>query len=231
MSESEASPPGLWNGQALHWLALALLLGLVSLGWHYLGRPHPFWFGLAVASPILHQVYVWLAWRLQLRSGLTERVLGFRFYLLLFFVLLASRYLTLLLLAWFDRETLDIAMPIRVALTLPLLALGGYAGYCVRRYFGFVRAAGADHFETGYRHMPLVDRGIFRLTANGMYVFAFLLFWAIAFGFDSSAALLVAAFSHGYIWVHYFATEKPDMEYLYRNRAAGDSWAEDPRGG
>ena len=221
------SPPGLWNGQGLHYLALAILLVLVNAGWDYLDRPYPFWFWLAVSSPILHQIYVWLAWRLQLLSGLTERVLGFRFYLRVFFVLLASRYLTLLVLAWFDRETLDIAMPIRLALTLPLLALGGYAGYSVWRYFGFVRAAGADHFDARYRHMPPVNQGVFRITANGMYVFAFLLFWAIAIGFASSAALLVAAFSHVYIWIHFFATEKPDMAYLYENRTAGESYSAD----
>jgi len=48
-----------------------------------------------------------------------------------------------------------------------------------------------------------------------MYVFAFLLFWALGVGCDSSAALLVAAFSHAYIWVHFHATEKPDMRFLY----------------
>jgi hypothetical protein len=39
-------------------------------------------------------------------------------------------------------------------------------------------------------------------------------FW-IAVGFNSSAALAVAAFSHAYIWVHFYATEKPDMDFLY----------------
>jgi len=36
-----------------------------------------------------------------------------------------------------------------------------------------------------------------------------------AIGFDSSAALVVFVFSHPYIWVHYFAVEKPDMRFLY----------------
>ena len=39
----------------------------------------------------------------------------------------------------------------------------------------------------------------------------------------SSSALLVAAFSHVYIWIHYFATEKPDMQYLYGNPGASES--------
>ena len=87
--------------------------------------------------------------------------------------------------------------------------------YSVQRYFGMVRASGADHFDARYRKMPFVKAGIFRFTNNGMYVYAFLLFWALAVGFNSAAALIVAAFSHAYIWVHFFATEKPDMDYLY----------------
>ena len=31
----------------------------------------------------------------------------------------------------------------------------------------------------------------------------------------SKLAMIVAAFQTVYIWVHYFATEKPDMEHLY----------------
>lgn len=85
----------------------------------------------------------------------------------------------------------------------------------VRKYFGFKRAAGADHFDPAYRDLPLVNEGIFRFTNNGMYLFGFFLFWAVAIGFDSKSALAVAAWSHAYIWVHWFATEKPDMEYLY----------------
>ena len=87
--------------------------------------------------------------------------------------------------------------------------------YSVKRYFGLPRAAGADHFDAKYRNLPLVKKGIFRFTDNGMYLYAFLLFWAIAIGFDSIVALIVTAFSHVYIWVHFYATEKPDMEYLY----------------
>ena len=49
-----------------------------------------------------------------------------------------------------------------------------------------------------------------------MYLYAFLMFWTIAIGFNSMAAVIVAAFSHVYIWVHYYATEKPDMDFLYQ---------------
>lgn len=78
-----------------------------------------------------------------------------------------------------------------------------------------VRAAGADHFDSGYRNMPLVKKGIFQFTNNGMYLYAFFLFWAIAIGFNSITAVTVAAFSHAYIWVHFYATERPDLDFLY----------------
>ena len=93
--------------------------------------------------------------------------------------------------------------------------IGVYAMYSVMRFFGMARAAGADHFDPRYRSTPFVREGIFRFTSNGMYLYAFLLFWAIAVGFNSTVALTVAAFSHAYIWVHFYATEKPDMDFLY----------------
>lgn len=30
-----------------------------------------------------------------------------------------------------------------------------------------------------------------------------------------TAGLAIALFNHHYIWVHYFATERPDMEEIY----------------
>ena len=40
-----------------------------------------------------------------------------------------------------------------------------------------------------------------------MYVLRFVLLWMPAFLFQSSNPLVIAAFSHVYIWVHNFATE------------------------
>jgi len=186
-----------------------------------MGQPYPALFWLAVAVPVVHQVFVWLAWRLELRSALTGKVLGFRGYLVIFFILFGGRFITLFILAWADRGSLHLAPLPRVFLTGLLALLGVYAMYSVMRYFGLARAAGADHFDLTYREMPLVRQGIFRFTRNGMYLYAFLLFWAIAIGLDSRAALAVAAFSHAYIWIHFYATEEPDMRFIYA-AAAGD---------
>lgn len=207
--------PGLWVGQSLHFASLVSLLALVWVAWKYLGEPYLVAFWIAITFPIVHQVFVWLAWRLELRSSTTSNAIGFCGYLVWFFLLFGGRFISLLALAWMDRGSLKLAvLPQAIATTL-LALLGIYTMYSVKRYFGFARAAGADHFDPKYRDMPLVKEGIFRFTSNGMYVYGFLLFWAIAIGLNSSAAVTVAAFSHAYIWVHFHATEKPDMDFLY----------------
>ncbi len=90
-----------------------------------------------------------------------------------------------------------------------------YTLYSVVRYFGITRACGIDHFDPSYPDLPMVRDGIFRFTSNAMYTFAFLLLWAIAVAAASWATLVVAMFSHAYIWVHYFCTERPDMRLIY----------------
>ena len=212
---SGKSPPHIWVGQLLHFFCLGILLVLTWAAWIYLGKPFPGTFWIAMAVPIAHQLFVWLAWRLELRSAQISQTIGFRGYVILFFLLFGGRFISLIVLAWMDRGSLQLTFLPQVIVTVMLVLPGIYAMYSVQRYFGMMRASGADHFDSRYRTMPLVDEGIFRFTKNGMYLYAFLLFWAIAIGFNSAAALVVAAFSHAYIWVHYYATEKPDMDYLY----------------
>ena len=67
--------------------------------------------------------------------------------------------------------------------------------------------------------LPIL-KGIFRFTRNGMYVYGFLILWVPALWWASVAALTAALFNHLYIWVHYFATEKPDMARIYSGRGA-----------
>jgi hypothetical protein len=209
------TPPGLWTGQGFHAISLAVLLALVWILWKSLGEPFPLAFWTALAFPIIHQVYVWLAWRVELLSGATSNAIGFKGYVACFFLLFGGRFVSLIVLAWLDRGSLQLPLIAQTGIAVAFTAIGVYAMYSVMRYFGMARAAGADHFDPNHRNMPFVKEGIFRFASNGMYLYAFLLFWAIAVGFNSSAALLVAAFSHAYIWVHFYATEKPDMDFLY----------------
>lgn len=207
--------PSIWSGQGLNTFCLMALLAVTSVIWTYLGKPYPGLFWIAVSFPIVHQVFVWLAWRLELRSAVTSKIIGFRGYLVFFFLLFGGRFVSLFALAWADRGSLHLGASQQIFITGIFSVLGIYAMYSVSRYFGLKRAAGADHFDPRYRDMPFVRQGIFRFTSNGMYLYAFLLFWAIAIGFNSSAALSVAAFSHTYIWVHFYSTEKPDMDFIY----------------
>lgn len=211
-------PPNLWSGQLLHFLALAVLLSLTWFLWIKIGRPFPFLFWLTISVPIVHQIFVWLTWRMELKSRAVSNSIGFKAYLVVFFLLLIGRPLTLFLLARIDQGSLGMENLPRTIISVALFVPAMYTMYSVKRYFSFMRAAGADYFDLKYRNMPLVKKGMFKYSSNSMYVFGFMMFWAIAIAFDSKAALLASAFGHAYIWVHYLATEKPDMDYLYRQR-------------
>jgi protein-S-isoprenylcysteine O-methyltransferase Ste14 len=211
--------PSLWSGQFLHLVALVVLLGLTWVLWTKIVRPFPFLFWLSISVPIAHQVFVWVTWRIELKSQAVTNSIGIKMYLVIFFILLISRPIAFLLLAWADRESLGLDIIARTIISAAFLLPAVYTMYSVKNYFGFVRAAGADHFDEKYRKMPLVKKGMFKYSTNSMYVFGFLMFWGFAIAFDSKAALLAGAFGHAYIWVHYLATEKPDMNYLYGERA------------
>jgi protein-S-isoprenylcysteine O-methyltransferase Ste14 len=100
----------------------------------------------------------------------------------------------------------------------------------VGRYFSYRRALGIDHFDASYRTKPFVREGIFRFTRNGMYTFGLMIVWLPGLIWASKAALLSAAFSHLYIWVHYFCTELPDMRRIYGEaRADGVAEQGDPK--
>ncbi len=172
---------------------------------------------MVVASAVAHQVYVWLAWRMELYAGAITRAFGksgFRIYKAVFGVLGLSR-LTIIPLAIANRGTIDLPGILQWGLSALFLALSVYLFYSVIRYFGIDRAAGLDHFDSEARRRPLVEEGIFRYTSNGMYVFGFLLLWVPGLVLESAAAILAAAFQHAYIWVHYYCTEKPDMRFIY----------------
>ena len=202
------------SGQFLHFLALSLLLAITWYGWRYIGSPYPLLFWSTVGVPIVHQIFVWIAWRKEISKSL-----GFKTYQVIFFILLAARPVVHTILAWADQDSLGLNDISRIILAIILFIPGIYTMYSVKKYFGLLGASGADHFDPKYRNMPLVKKGVFKYSGNAMYVYGFLLFWSIAIALDSKAALLTSAFGHAYIWVHYYATEKPDMDYLYRTNS------------
>lgn len=132
-----------------------------------------------------------------------------------FAVIGVLRFVVVFLLAIANRDTL---LPDSVVLKLLAVGLAipaAYLLYSVKRYFGFKRAFGIDHFDANNRSMPFERRGIFRFTRNGMYVYGFLILWVPGLWFGSLATVCAAVFSHLYIWVHYYSTELPDMKRIY----------------
>ena len=183
------------------------------------GYPTLYWLLLALLIPILHQIYVVLCWRLELYTQRLSVWFGekaFAFYKRWFTILILSRPITLVLLALSNKNTLVLDPYIALGIVVVLLIPSLYLFYSVKRYFGFDRAFGIDHFQPEkFRNVPLVNKGIFRFTDNGMYTCGFLLLYLPALIWLSQAALLVALFQHLYIWVHHYCTEKPDMKVIY----------------
>ena len=216
----------LFERQWIHALSLVVLLGLLGRvsnlesaqtgNFGNLGSINLLY--LAAGIAVTHQVFVWLCWRLELHYSWLTRLFGrygFRFYATGFTILVILRVAAVLILAVINQGTLDMPSETLRALAIVALVPATYLFYSVKRYFGFRRALGLDHFDKSYRLLPKVREGIFRITPNGMYTFGFLLIWIPGLWFASTAALFAAMFNHLYIWVHYFATERPAMHRIY----------------
>ncbi|MFP4511073.1 MAG: methyltransferase [Spirochaetaceae bacterium] len=205
--------------QGLHAVLLLVLLAITLLlirlpgmrSGSLAGTGTEVWFAIALAVPVLQQLYVALVWRLQLAYGNQS----FRVYLLVFFVLFVLRMMSTIALAVANAGSLDLALGVRVAAAAFVSIPALYLFYSVWRYFGFLRAAGADHFDERYRTMPLVREGIFRYTSNGMYTYGLLALYIPGLITGSAAALTVALFQHAYVWVHYWCTELPDLRTIH----------------
>ena len=215
-----------FEGQALHFVLLILLLGLLWLAalaepvsqgslW---GVTTPVWLWVAVWSAVAHQVYVWFCWRAELHGGLFTRLFGrraFFVYAVPFGLIGLLRFAAVFFLAASNSGTLTLppsALKILAAVLLPPFI---FTAWSAARYFPIARALGADHFYEECRGAPLVREGIFRRSPNAMYLYGFLILWSAALWRGSMAALAAAAFNHVYIWIHYYCAELPDMRRIY----------------
>jgi magnesium-transporting ATPase (P-type) len=173
------------------------------------------WFNAALIVAIVHQTYVWVMWRSELCWSWVSRNFSFPLYRVGFVILFLSRFAFVILLAIADTGSLFEPTTLSGLIAGLLFLPAAYTLYSVARYFGFSRATGADHFDPEYRIKPFVRKGIFRLIPNAMYTLAMLLFWSLAIAAGSKATLAVAIYYHLIIWVHYFCTERPDMDVIY----------------
>ena len=176
------------------------------------------WIWWSIAFPVLHQVWVVICWRLELHHQWLTRNLGewgFRIYAAGFALFSAGRIYTMVAVSIADRGSLDLSPILLKAIALLIAVPALYLFYSVSRFFGYRRALGIDHFDPEYRTKPFVREGIFRFTRNGMYTFGMAAFWIPGLVWASKAGLLSAAFTHAFIWLHYFCTERPDMRRIY----------------
>jgi len=178
------------------------------------------WLSLAIASSILHQIYVVICWRFELHFKSISKIFGdksFTIFKIGFLLLILSRPVTILLLAFANAGTLNIGSTFSYLIAAVLLVPVVYLFYSLKKYFGIDRAVGIDHFyPQKFKNTTIVKEGIFKYSSNAMYVFGFGLFYIIAILFKSKGALLAALFHHIYIWIHYYFTELPDMKVIYK---------------
>jgi len=215
-----------------HWHLLTLLILLTGI-YYYVkqdsslligelwGIPTSTWFYLAILSPILHQLYVLVGWRLELFYNSISKVFGkngFNLFKIGFAILILSRLLTISLLAFSSANTLPVNKLLAYGIAGILFIPTVYLFYSVKKYFGMDRAFGIDHFyPAAAKKEPFVKKGIFQYTDNGMDIFGFFILWIPSLLLLSKAALLVALFNHVYIWVHYYFTELPDIKVIYED--------------
>ena len=182
------------------------------------GRTTRVWYELAVAVPIVHQAYVMVVWRWQLVAHGPTRLLGaiaFPLYGVGFMLFFALRLVTVVLLAISNGGSLAMPRALATALGILISVPSLYVLYSVVRYFGLPRAMGADHFDPAFRKRGLERRGAFRFVPNAMYVAGLMGHYLPGLIWGSSAALLLGAFNHAYVWVHFLSVEKPDMQVIY----------------
>ena len=180
----------------------------------FLGTSASSWFMIAMSIPIIHQTYVWICWRSELCWKSVSNTIGFKGYVIFFFILIISR-LSAIVLCFVDYGSLYKPGLLSWIISIILFIPGAYTMYSVKKYFGFLRAAGADHFDPQYRDMPFEKRGIFKWSPNAMYVFAIGIPFAFAVATGSQSMFVVAIYTYISIWLHYFCTEKEDFKVIY----------------
>ena len=174
------------------------------------------WFMIAMSIPLIHQTYVWICWRSELCWRSISNTIGFKGYIIFFFILIISR-LSAIVLCFVDYGSLYKPGWLAWILGLILFIPGAYTMYSVKKYFGFLRAAGADHFDPKYRNLPFEKRGIFKWTPNAMYVFAIGIPFSFAVATGSKSMFVISIYTYISIWLHYFCTEKEDFKVIYGN--------------
>ena len=182
----------------------------------FLGISVKNWFLFSMMTPLIHQSYVWLCWRSELCWKIISRTIGFKVYVIIFFILAILRLSSIGLCfadygSWFTPGWM--AWIVAILIFVPFV----YTIYSIKKYFGFLRATGKDHFDPSYKNIPFEKRGIFKWSSNAMYTFAVAVFFGFAISAGSKAMFIFAVYTYIGGWLHYFCTEKEDFKIIYEN--------------
>ncbi|MEN8136302.1 MAG: methyltransferase [Thermodesulfobacteriota bacterium] len=208
-------------------LLLAAVFASALFGYDFIAVPHGQWLGLStrqwflivIITPVVHQFYIWLCWRGELYFKALSRIFGdhaYSVFSIIFLLLIGIRFFSIFAVCVADYQSLSMPFVTRLIAAFILHLPAMYAMYSVLQYFGFERIPGEDHFAPEkYRNKPFVQQGMYKYSANVMYVYAGLIFWAAAILCGSKAGLIASAYMYATVWTHYFCTEKPDIKYIY----------------
>ncbi len=182
----------------------------------FIGISAKSWFLFSMITPLLHQGYVWLCWRSELCWKTISRTIGFKAYAVIFIIIMILRLSSIGLCfadygTWFTPGW--IAWILSTLIFIPFI----YTIYSIKKYFGFMRATGIDHFDLSYKDIAFERRGIFKWSSNAMYLFAIAVFFGFAISSGSKAMFIFAAYSYIGAWLHYFCTEREDFKVIYGN--------------
>ena len=155
----------MWHDQVRHLLMLGALLpgAWMIAGNHlgdgtWLGITDKSWFFAALGVPVIQQITVALLWRAQLCYGLLTRLFadaGFIVWGVIFFPLLILRPLLVMAVGLADTNSLAAHGLTLIVIGALFLVPALWTMHSVKKYFGFVRALGGDHFFERYRAMPI----------------------------------------------------------------------------
>ena len=147
----------------------------------FLGISAKNWFLFSMLTPLLHQGYVWLCWRSELCWKTISQTVGFKPYAVIMIIIGILRLSGIGLSfadygSWFTPGW--VAWSVSMLFFIPFI----YTIYSIKKYFGFMRATGIDHFDPSYKDKPFERRGIFKWSSNAMYTFAIpVIFWFCLF--------------------------------------------------
>ena len=150
----------------LYYVALQMV-GFENNSNIFLGISAKNWFLFSMMTPLLHQGYVWLCWRSELCWKTISRTIGFKAYVIIFFIIAILRLFSVGL-CFADYGTWFTPGWLAWSVSLLILILFIYTIYSIKKYFGFLRATGIDHFDPSYKDKPFERRGIFKWTPNAM---------------------------------------------------------------